>query len=158
MNFLDKVWEYVAYTKIGKLIASLILAFSSFALANVLDSMFYVGLVFMIYPIGLFCVMMAYAWVINPIRDWKETKKMKEEYKIKNSLKQIVEPVATAAPVVIEPAAEKVTAINPVSPGVYINEIKATPEVKKAVTKKPVAKKIVAKKTVAKKTTNKKKK
>jgi ABC-type bacteriocin/lantibiotic exporter with double-glycine peptidase domain len=78
-SLLKGQWEWIKYTKLGKLIYSLALAFGCFGLANVWDFMFYVGWVFMLYPLGLFCVMMAYAWVINPIRDWKETKKMREE-------------------------------------------------------------------------------
>jgi hypothetical protein len=76
-SLLKGQWEWIKYTKLGKLIYSLVLAFGCFGLANIWDFMFYVGWVFMLYPLGLFCVMMAYAWVINPIRDWKETKKLK---------------------------------------------------------------------------------
>ena len=140
MNFLDKVWEYVAYTKIGKLIASLILAISSFALANVLDSMYYVGLVFMIYPVGLFCVMMAYAWVINPIRDWKETKKMKEDYKKELNATQLAETFETPKEIIIAETPKKEA------------PIKAPEEItKKVTTKKVVAKKVETKKIIKKK-------
>ena len=80
-EILKKGWEYIYHTKMGKLIASLLLAVGSFGMANIWDFMFYVGLVFLIYPIGLFLVMMAYAWVINPIRDWKESQKAKSKAK-----------------------------------------------------------------------------
>lgn len=109
-SLLKGQWEWIKYTKLGKLIYSLVLAFSCFGLANVWDFMFYVGCVFMIYPLGLFCVMMAYAWVINPIRDWKETKKMREE-----AAKAEVKPVVETTPVAktIAPSTEETKTTSP---------------------------------------------
>ena len=39
------------------------------------------------YPVGLTLVMMVYGWIINPIREWKKIKQMKEQYKKDNQPK-----------------------------------------------------------------------
>lgn len=96
-EIINGQWEWIKYTKLGKMIYSLALAFGCFALANIWDIMFYVAWVFMIYPLGLFCVMMVYAWVINPIRDWKESKKMREEYQKNQSVTPVTQPEVKTA-------------------------------------------------------------
>lgn len=76
-NFLKKTLKYIAKTKIGKLLASSLLAGISFTLAGIYSFMSYVGLAFMIYPVGLVLVMICYAWIINPIKNWKKNNKLK---------------------------------------------------------------------------------
>lgn len=81
-NFFKKAWLYLVYTKIGKIIASFVWMMIWLGLYNWAfwdqDWMVYVGLAGLIYPIVIFLIMMAYAWVINPIRDWKARKKNKK--------------------------------------------------------------------------------
>lgn len=102
-NFFTSVWEYIRYTKIGKLFLSLALWVITLCLANIWDVLFYVSWIFMIYPLGLFCVMMAYAWVINPINDWKENKKVKEAAKTEITNK-LWENASKTAEKIAEPA------------------------------------------------------
>ena len=50
------------------------------------DWAFWVSVPALLYMFGLVLVMIAYAWVINPIREYKENKKIREEYNKKNRL------------------------------------------------------------------------
>jgi hypothetical protein len=70
-DLLKSQWEYIRLTKLGKLAYSLALAAIFFALSNVWYPFMYCALAFMLYPIGLTFVMIAYAWVINPINDYR---------------------------------------------------------------------------------------
>lgn len=72
--FFEKTLQYISKTKIGKLLTSLVLAGTSFAISGIYSFMSYIGLAFMIYPVGLVLTMITYAWIINPIRNWKLSK------------------------------------------------------------------------------------
>ena len=76
---MKKVFYWMFFTKIGKLISCLVLSGLSLFLANYISWMVWVSLVlFLIYPLPLFFVMLAYAWVINPSKDIKQSKLTKE--------------------------------------------------------------------------------
>ena len=64
-------------TKIGLLAVSVVLILVFGILGNKYERAATIMYLAWIYPIGLALVMMAYAWVINPIRDYKERKKKK---------------------------------------------------------------------------------
>lgn len=64
-------------TKIGLLAVSVVLILVFGILGNKYEWAATIMYLAWIYPIGLALVMMAYAWVINPIRDYKERKKKK---------------------------------------------------------------------------------
>lgn len=68
-------------TKIGWLGVTMFLFVVFGLLANIYDWAYIAMQICLIYPVGLGLVMMAYAWVINPIRDYKENKKAKEDQK-----------------------------------------------------------------------------
>jgi len=65
-------------TKIGWLLLTLGSTFLFGVLSNWFDWAQLPMFISLVYPIGLTIVMIAYAWVINPIRDWKENKKLKK--------------------------------------------------------------------------------
>lgn len=121
-TFFKSIWE----TKIGKLIASFVLAVISFALSDLWDFMYWVGCIFMLYPLGLFCVMVAYAWVINPIREWKENKKAREEASKEMTAGEIAEAIEAKPEPAVEPT--------PVTKNVASKPVKKT--IKKVTTKK----------------------
>lgn len=62
-------------TKIGWLIISLVGVVLFGALTNVYDWAVYPMFVFLAYPVTLGAIMMIYAYVINPIRNYRKNKK-----------------------------------------------------------------------------------
>lgn len=74
--------RWLVCTKLGWLIISMIWGGIFLVIDNTQDS--YWALILaapaVLYAVGLFLVMMVYAWILNPIRDYKETKKIKDKY------------------------------------------------------------------------------
>lgn len=70
-------------TKIGWFVICLLLAGTFGILSDYYNSLFFpiAMYVCLVYPFGLTLVAIAYGWIINPIRDRKESKKMAEQYK-----------------------------------------------------------------------------
>jgi hypothetical protein len=73
---MRRIINYIKLTKVGKLLASFVWLFIWLGLESVtkVEWFFYVAMVGTVYPILLTLVMIAYAWVINPIRDLKESR------------------------------------------------------------------------------------
>ena len=68
-------------TKIGWLAITLLLAIVFGILGNYYDWAAIAMYICFLYPVGLTLVMIVYAWIINPLRDYKERKKFKENLK-----------------------------------------------------------------------------
>lgn len=133
-EIFKKGWNYVYETKIGKLIASFALAGICLFLSEIWDFMYYVAMVFMAYPIGLTLVMIAYAWVINPMKDWKESQKAKKIAQSAEKTTPIAEDVKIMPPSAV--VTQKIIEIETLkSPGVSIKET-GSDKKKKAPTKK----------------------
>jgi hypothetical protein len=73
--------KWLVCTKLGWLIISFLWGGTFMIISDYTDSMWpiYLAIPAALYVVGLFLVMMAYAWVINPIRDRKETKALQEK-------------------------------------------------------------------------------
>lgn len=86
MKKLKQILVQIFCTKIGWLLLTLCLAVIFGVLAENFDCEWcdIVMYVCFLYPVGLTLVMIAYGWVINPIRDRKESKRMAEQYKKDN--------------------------------------------------------------------------
>lgn len=74
-------------TKIGWLIVCFLLALIFGLLSNYYDWAEIVMYICMVYPFVLALVAIAYGWIINPIRDYKNDKKIREQYKKENENK-----------------------------------------------------------------------
>ena len=78
--------RWLVKTKMGWLIISAIW----FAVFRIIDSniesdwAWWVSMPAAVYLVGLFLVMMAYAWVINPLREYKNKEKFKDNLKKDN--------------------------------------------------------------------------
>ena len=72
---MRKVLVQIFCTKVGWLGFSLLMAIIFGLLSNFFDWCETAMYISFIYPVGLLLVMMAYAWVINPIREYKKNKK-----------------------------------------------------------------------------------
>jgi len=139
-EILKKGWNYVYETKIGKLIASFLLAAICLFLSEIWDFMYYVAMAFMVYPFGLTLVMIAYAWVINPMKDWKESQKAKKMAQSSEKTPSVTEEVK----VIPETAAitQKLIEIEELkSPGVVVKEVVEPKNKKVEAPKKAPAKK-----------------
>ena len=77
MNYIKNKLLWLFTTKLGGLAVSFFFIFIFAFLSKYYDWANTMVLISWIYPIGLALVMFAYAWVINPIRDYKERKKKK---------------------------------------------------------------------------------
>jgi len=79
---------WLTHTKLGWLLISFAWMALFLAIDNNIESSwaFWVATPAIAYMVGLTLVMIAYAWVINPIREHKEDKKIREEYKKKNQI------------------------------------------------------------------------
>lgn len=66
-----------------KMIISFVIALALFTIGyySEIDVFWYVGLVFLGYTGIMFLIGMAYAWIINPLRDRRKIKKQKDESK-----------------------------------------------------------------------------
>jgi len=85
---MKKVFQWIFLTNIGKLITSLALSAISLFLANYINYMEYVAIFFfVIFPLPWFLIAMVYAWIINPLRDRKESKQMKSNLEKFNTWK-----------------------------------------------------------------------
>lgn len=83
---MKKALKWLISTKLGWLIISFLWIGIFMIINDNIESnwAFWVALPGFIYIGGLFLVMMAYACVINPIREYRETKRLREEFKKKN--------------------------------------------------------------------------
>lgn len=80
MNENVKHWLLQIFaTKLGWLIFTLFLSVVFGILANWYDWAEIAMFISWLYPVGLALVMMAYGWVINPIREYRENKKLKNK-------------------------------------------------------------------------------
>lgn len=74
--------RWLVCTKLGWLIISMIWGGIFLVIDNTQDS--YWALILaapaVLYAVGLFLVMMVYAYILNPLREYKETKKIKDQY------------------------------------------------------------------------------
>lgn len=79
INKLKKSLLWLTRTKIGLFVTSFIWSSSWIGVYNnsTQEWPFWMAVPGFIYMLGLFSVMMAYAWVINPIRDRKQRKETK---------------------------------------------------------------------------------
>lgn len=86
MKKLKQILVQIFCTKIGWLMLTLFLAVVFGVLAENFDCEWCAVAMYVcfLYPVGLTLVMIAYGWVINPIRDRKKSKKMAEQYKKDN--------------------------------------------------------------------------
>jgi len=88
-EFLTKIWNNRVFaqifrTKIGLAGFSFVWMSLWFGIygssANTAEWPMWMAMPGLAYLVGLTLVMMAYGWVINPLRDWRERKKRREEY------------------------------------------------------------------------------
>jgi hypothetical protein len=78
---LIHIFIQIFCTKIGWLFFCLLLTIIFGILANYYDWCEIAMFICFIYPVVLTLIMIVYAFVINPLRDYKENKKIKEQYK-----------------------------------------------------------------------------
>jgi len=73
--------RWLVSTKLGWLIISFLWIGTFMIVDDNIESnwAFYVALPGFAYITVLFLIMITYAWIINPIRDYKETKRLKDE-------------------------------------------------------------------------------
>lgn len=74
--------RWLVCTKLGWLIISMIWGGIFLVIDNTQDS--YWALILaapaVLYAVGLFLTMMVYAYILNPLKEYKETKKIKDQY------------------------------------------------------------------------------
>lgn len=79
---MKKALFWITRTNIGRLISCVILSAISLFMANYYDFMVWVALgFFLLFPVPYFLVMMVYGWIINPIRERREMKEVREAVK-----------------------------------------------------------------------------
>lgn len=84
MNDKTRYWLLQIFaTKIGWLAISLLSAITFGILGNYYEWAETAMFISFIYPVVLTLIMIVYAWIINPIRSYKDTKAMKEKFKNK---------------------------------------------------------------------------
>lgn len=82
--------KYIVLTHIGRIVTLMLLAplfnyLSDIAANDTTGYVFYIAFLVCVGALLLYTlVFIAFAWVINPIREYKENKKIKEEWKNKN--------------------------------------------------------------------------
>lgn len=65
-------WYRFRVTKVWRIWTLLPLCFISIWISGGQYNFWFVlGCIFGLYPFGLFAVLMIYAWILNPIREWK---------------------------------------------------------------------------------------
>jgi len=84
---IDKIknaFFWATHTKLGWLLISFIWVGVFMAIDNNVegDWAFWMAIPGLLYIVGLTLVMIAYAWVINTIREYKENKKLKEKNRL----------------------------------------------------------------------------
>jgi len=81
--------KWLVYTKLGWCVISFIWMAIFLLIDSNVDAEwpFWVAMLGAAYLFGLTLVMIAFAWVINPIREYKENKKLREELKQKEKNK-----------------------------------------------------------------------
>ena len=95
-NILSKITtalKYVVFTHLGRLITLMLLAplfnyLSDVAKSDTTGYVFYIAFLVCVGALLLYAlVFIVFAWIINPIREYRETKKIREEYnkKINNA-------------------------------------------------------------------------
>lgn len=74
-----KALKWLVSTKLGWLIISFLWIGTFMIIDDNIESnwAFWVAIPGFLYIIGLFLVLITYAWIINPIRDYKENKKLR---------------------------------------------------------------------------------
>lgn len=77
-NKLKKWLLQIFATKIGWLALTLLSAVLFGVLSNWFDWAQLPVFICLIYPFGLTIILIVYAWIINPIKDWKQNKKFKK--------------------------------------------------------------------------------
>lgn len=83
MKNIGNALKWLVTTKLGWLILSFVWIAIFLIIDDNIESnwAFWTALPGFAYIVGLFLVMVAYAWVINPIREYKENKKLRDENK-----------------------------------------------------------------------------
>lgn len=86
---MKKILTQIFCTKIGWLVVCLLLAGLFLILSDYYDSAFFVIAMYvsLIYPVVLTLIMIIYAWIINPMRDRRENKKIIEKFKKDHEIK-----------------------------------------------------------------------
>lgn len=92
-NILNKILtglKYVVLTNLGRIITLMLLAplfdyLSQNASNDTVGQVFYIAFLVCVGALLLYTlVFIVFAWIINPIRDYRENKKIREEWKNKN--------------------------------------------------------------------------
>lgn len=80
---LKNILVQIFCTKIGWLLLTIVLAVVFGVIAQNTDYEWcaYAMYICFLYPVGLTIVMIVYAWIINPLRDYRENKKLMEQNK-----------------------------------------------------------------------------
>jgi membrane protein YdbS with pleckstrin-like domain len=86
-NRLRQILTQIFCTKIGWLFLTLALAVVFGVIADRTDCNWCSIAMYIcfIYPVVLTLIMLVYAWIINPLRDYRENKKLKEQNKNNNA-------------------------------------------------------------------------
>ncbi len=85
MNKIKNILNWMTHTKLGWFLISFIWLAIFTAIDSNIESnwAFWISLPAVVYMVGLTLVMISYAWVINPIRNYRENKKLKDSLKDK---------------------------------------------------------------------------
>lgn len=80
MNKIKDALYWMTHTKLGWLLISFVWLAVFMAIDNNVEGSwaFWTAMPALAYITGLTLVMIAYAWVINPIREYKENKRLRE--------------------------------------------------------------------------------
>ncbi len=81
MKKLFKILAQIFCTKIGLFFVTILLAFGFGLLSNYYDWAWLAMYISLIYPLALVIILIIYATIINPLRERKETKKLRDENK-----------------------------------------------------------------------------
>lgn len=146
-SLIQEFFQWVILTKMGKLVASLILWFITLFLANYIDWLFYVSFAFIAYPIGLTLVMIFYAFK-NSFTKAPEISKPNDSLRLYSDGKNTNVEIKLPEPPKIEVAPPAMPSSNGVEKH---EEVKLEPKPKKAIAPKKKPAKKPGKKTNKKK-------
>ena len=81
MGKIKNFFKWLTHTKLGWLLISFIWLGIFMIIDDNIESnwAFWTAMPALVYIVGLCLVMIAYGWVINPIREYKETKKLRNK-------------------------------------------------------------------------------